>query len=155
MGVLVMTEAEEMLKAAHTILLVDWPSRDVPDTLARAGYTVVVRGGPEPDNYSAYEVQNAEVVTHRVGHHPERADLVYSHRPLEELADIAAMARRIGAKAVWCQSGVGPDGVNDPKGCWVPEDKSRQARTIVESAGMAYIEHVYIADAVRRLAVER
>jgi predicted CoA-binding protein len=150
--VIALTEAEEMLRAARSILVVDWPSRDVPDTLTRAGYTVVVKSGPEPDNYSAYEMQDAEIVTRRVGRPPERADLVYSHRPLIELADIAAMARSIGAKAVWYQSGVDPGGAEDPAGCWVSEDVSRQARDTVESAGLAYIEDVYIADAARRVS---
>ena len=147
-----MTRAEEVLRAARTILLVDWPSRDVPDTLARAGYTVVVKGGPEPNNYSAYEMQDAEVVTRRVGQPPEHADLVYTHRPLNELSDIAAMARSIGAKAVWYQSGVDAAGADHPAGCWVPEDVSRQARAIVESAGLTYVEDIYIADAARRVS---
>jgi hypothetical protein len=32
------TEAERILGQAGSVLLVDWPSRDVPDTLTNAGY---------------------------------------------------------------------------------------------------------------------
>jgi hypothetical protein len=60
-----MSQAEQILAAASSIVLVDWPGRDVPDTLARAGYAVAVKGGPEPDNYSAYEVRDGEVLAHR------------------------------------------------------------------------------------------
>jgi predicted CoA-binding protein len=146
-----MSESEEILKAAATILLVDWPSRDVPDTLARAGYAVMVKGGPEPDNYSAYELRDGNVTAHRVGRAPEHADLIYSHRPLAELPGIVAMAKELGADAVWSQSGLAGEGTDDPNGCWVSADASREARDTVETAGLRYIDDVYIADAVRRL----
>jgi hypothetical protein len=71
-----------------------------------------------------------------------------AHRPLGELPGIVALAQQLGAKTVWCQSGVAGNGANDPKGCWVPEDKSQGARKIVESAGLAYIDDTYIADAI-------
>jgi predicted CoA-binding protein len=136
-------------------LVVDWPTKDVPETLALAGFEVVVASGPEPDNYSAYELHDGEVVIRHVGRAPEHADLVYSHRPLDELPGIVAAARKIGAKAVWCQSCLTKSGAQDPKGCWVSEDSSREARRIVEAAGLAYVEETYIADAVRRLGVQK
>ena len=37
-----MTQVEPILAMARTVVVVDWPSRDVPDTLARAGFTVLV-----------------------------------------------------------------------------------------------------------------
>jgi predicted CoA-binding protein len=150
-----LTEAEQILGAASSVLVVDWPSRDVPETLARAGYGVVVKGGPEPDNYTAHELQDGAVVERHLGRPPDHADLVYSHRPLGELAGIVAMARALGARTVWCQSGLASSGVDDPKGCWVPAEKSREARTIVESGGLAYIDDVYIADLVRQLGVSK
>jgi hypothetical protein len=36
---------KEMFSTVQTILVIDWPSREVPETLARAGFHVVVRGG--------------------------------------------------------------------------------------------------------------
>jgi predicted CoA-binding protein len=149
------TDAEQLLESANSVLLVDWPSRDVPDTLARAGYEVVVKGGPEPADYSAYELVAGEVVARRVGHPPTHVDLLYCHRPLGELPGIVAIASGAGAVAVWLQSGLARDGVEDPAGCWLPEDTSREARNLVESAGLRYVDATYIADAVRRLGIRK
>jgi len=148
-GEVAVTEAGRILRETGSILLVDWPSKDVPETLARAGYTVLVQGGPQPDNYSVYEVRNGEVVSRRTGRAPAAVDLVYSYRPVEELPGIAAMAQRLGAGAVWLQSGVASDGTKAPDGCWMDQASSRAARAVVESAGLAYIEAPYIADEVR------
>ena len=150
-----MTEAEQILETADSVLLVDWPTRDVPETLARAGFTVVVKGGPEPDQYLAQEVDDGEIVARHVGRPPEHVDLVYSYRPIDELSGIVALARTMGAIAVWRQSGLASSGVEDPRGCWLPEYESREARRIVESAGLAYFEEPYIADAVRQLGTHK
>lgn len=149
------TEAEQILESASSVLVVDWPSKDVPDTLARAGYTVVVKSGPEPDNYLVHELHDGEIVARNVGRPPGQVDVVYSHRPLAELPGIIAMARDTGAQAVWCQSGLASAATTDPKGCWVPDDASREARSLVESAGLRYVEDTYIADAVRRLGIRK
>jgi predicted CoA-binding protein len=148
-GEAAVTEAGQILRETSSILLVDWPSKDVPETLARAGYTVLVKGGPQPDNYSVYEVRNGEVVSRRTGRAPATVDLVYSYRPVEELPGIADMAQRLGAGAVWLQSGVASDGTKAPDGCWMDQASSQAARAVVESAGLAYIEAPYIADEVR------
>ncbi len=125
-----MTEAGQILSEARSILLVDWPSTDVPETLARAGYTVLVQGGPQPDNYSVYEVRDGEVVSRRTGRAPAAVDLVYSYRPIEELAGIAAMAQRLGADAVWLQSGVASDGRRPRMAAgWIRRRRRRRARS--------------------------
>ena len=144
-----MGDAGQVLDTARTVVVIDWPTKDVPETLARAGFTVLVKGGPEPDNYSAYEVQGTEVVSRRTGEAPAAADLVYSYRPIEELPGIVALAQRLGARAVWVQSGVASDGTKAPNGCWMDQTASRAAREIVESAGLTYLEAPYIADEVR------
>jgi predicted CoA-binding protein len=149
------SEAERILRAAGTILVVDWPTRDVPDTLARAGYTVLVKGGPEPDNFWVSEVHGGEVTSRRTGQAPAGADLVYSHRPAGELPGIVSIAQRLGAGAVWHQSGLASEGTKDPQGCWMEQGASRAARTVVESAGLAYVESPYIAGEVRRLGIHR
>jgi predicted CoA-binding protein len=92
----------------------------VPDTLAGAGYAVFVKNGPGPEDFNPAP--------------PEHIDLVYCHRPLEELPGIVAQAKELGAQAVWCQS------------------PSPEARRLVESAGLRYFGEEYIADAVRRLS---
>ena len=73
----------------------------------------------------------------------------YSYRPVGELPGIAAMAQRLGARAVWVQSGMASDGTKTPDGCWMDRAASEAARAVVESAGLAYIEAPYIADEVR------
>src|SRR5262249_51624632 len=106
---------EEILRTARTVLLFDWPSPEVPETLRAAGYDVFVKNGPGPDDFNPAP--------------PTQVDLVY--RPVSELADIAALAARLGARAVWCQT---------------PSD---EAREIVEAAGLTYIGEPYSADAIR------
>ena len=126
-------DASDVLHAAQTILLVDYPSRDVPDTLARAGFTVIAHGGPGPDDYFSYERRGTEVLEQRTGESPSHADLVYVHRPIDELPAIVDEARDLGATAVWCQT------------------QSNQARQIIESAGLVYVDHPSIVDAARTL----
>ena len=146
-----MTQAQPILAAARTVVVVDWPSRDVPDTLARAGYTVLVKGGPGPDSYTACQVSGGEVVPRRTGAPPDSADLVYVHRPVAELPGMVMLAQRLGAGAIWLQSGLAADGSKDPHGCWLPAAEAAAAREMVESAGLAYLAAPYIADEVRRL----
>lgn len=146
-----MTEPEQILRAATVVLVVDYPSRAVPEALARAGFQVVVRGGPGPDQYTAYELDGGEVVARRTGRPPERADVVYAHRPLAELPAIAATARGLGARAVWLQSGVDERGEKDPAGCWLSDEDVATARRAVEAAGLALVWEASIVDVARRL----
>jgi predicted CoA-binding protein len=145
-----MDPCSQVLVDVEIIVLVDWPSRDVPDTLVHQGFIVFVKGGPEPDHYNAQELRDEQVVPRRTGR-PEHADLVYAHRPLGELPAIVALAQQLGAKAVWRQTGLNGAGDRDPHGCWSPEEESREARRIVESAGLAYVENPYIADVAREI----
>src|SRR5688500_9977824 len=147
-----MSDVAKLLAATKTVLLIDWPSRDVPDALALSGLTVVSNDGP--DEYNAYETQGDEVRVRDVGQLPKHADLVYTHRPIDELPEIVDTAKALGAKAVWIQSGLDKTGAKDPRGCWLPDAESARAREIVESAGLVYIESPYIAAAVRGRALK-
>ena len=51
----------EILRAVETVLVIDWPSKEVPELLARARLRVVVRGGPGPEDYSIYQTNNGAV----------------------------------------------------------------------------------------------
>ncbi len=146
---------KETFKNIDTVLVIDWPNKDVPQSLALAGFHVVVRGGPGPQDYSVYERDNGKDLTRHLGRPPERAELVYAHRPASELAGIVATAKSLGAKILWTQSGLSAAGVNNPKGCWVPEEELRLARTLVESAGLTYITEPYIGDAAREIQESR
>jgi len=143
-----MSDGARLLAGVRSVVLIDWPSRDVPDALARAGFTVISNDGP--DEYNAYEVDGGVVTPRDVGHLPDRADLVYTHRPIGELPEIVDTAKKIGAQAVWIQSGRDATGAKDPCGCWLSAEDSRKAREIVERAGLSYIDAPYIAGVARR-----
>jgi hypothetical protein len=138
--------ARTLLESCRRVLLVDWPSRDVPDALVRAGHTVFVKSGPGPDDYAAQELRDGQVVGRPGLSRPTSADLVYAYRPVDELPSIISLARELGATALWRQSGLRSDGAKDASGCWVPEEERDQARRLVESAGLIYIDDPYIAD---------
>jgi predicted CoA-binding protein len=146
-----MSQAERILRGTHRVLLVDWPSRDVPHTLAEAGYAVVVKGGPATDAYSSWNLADGEVQRRDLAEPLDHADLVYAHRPLDELPGIVQLALHLGANAVWRQSGLDGSGSRDPAGCWLPAEESQEGRRLVESAGLGYVDDVYIVDAVRAL----
>lgn len=142
---------KEMLKSVENILVIDWPSKDVPKSLARAGFHVIVRGGPGPTDYSAYEMKDGAVVIRKLDRAPQRADLIYTHRPFSELPGIIAMAKDLHGKTIWTQSGSSAAGFDDPKGCWVPEEELRAARSLVEAAELTYIWQPYIGDVAREI----
>jgi predicted CoA-binding protein len=141
--------AARVLAETRNVLVIDWPSRDVPASLAFAGFTVFVKGGPGPADYAAWELDGGEPVSRPLGREPAHVDLVYCHRPLRELPGIIALAGRLGARALWWQTGLASDGTRDPSGCWVPPQESRQARELAGASGLAYVDGVYIADAAR------
>jgi predicted CoA-binding protein len=129
-----MTDYHELLATATSFLLIDWPSRDVPDTLARHGYRVAAADGPRDDEYNAYELADGEVRVRPLDAAPHMVDIVYAHRPLAELERIVELGRALNARAVWLQSG------------------SPQAREIVERAGLMYFDSPYLPDAIRGTA---
>ncbi len=125
--------AEEVLRSARTILLIDFPGRDVPDELARAGLSVMAQAGPGPQDFVSYEPDGEEVREVRTGSPPARADIVYVHRPEDELPSIVAHARDVGASAVWCENG------------------SDRARQVVEAEGLTYVDDPSIVTVARAL----
>jgi predicted CoA-binding protein len=145
------TPTNEILRRSHTIFVVDWPSRDVPDSLALAGFEVAVKGGPGPEDYFAYENENGKVVVRRTGKHPQYVDMVYAFRPLDELPGIIETAKSLGAKTIWLQSGLTADNTNDPRGCWLPNDQKTRAIQQAQAANLTLITQPYIADAARGL----
>jgi predicted CoA-binding protein len=111
---------------ARSILLVDWPSRDVPEALARRGLAVYAR--ERGDVHTAYVVRGEEVVAEE-SDEPQHVDLVYAYRPLVELPGISADAKRLGATVVWFEPGPTP-----------PTDAElAAAREIVESEGLVFM----------------
>lgn len=132
-----MTTAAETLRQAHRIVLHDWPDPDVPDSLVRAGFDVICKGGPAPDDYFRHELVDGKAVSHKTGVPPEAADLAYVFRPIEELPHLLEEAERIGATTIWRQSGLNPVGDHDPRGV-APSPDSERWRSAVEAAGLRY-----------------
>jgi predicted CoA-binding protein len=149
-----MTDAETILRTVHSVLVVDWPTKDLPETLFRAGYAVVVKGGPE-DRYVGYDAADDGSIRRQPIGRPERVDLVHVYRPVEELPGFVTLAVELGATAVWVLSGLAPDGTRDATGCWLPPEASASARQLVETAGLVYLDHPYIADVVRAVGAAR
>jgi predicted CoA-binding protein len=108
----------------RTVLVVDWPSRDVPESFVRDGYVTYVHGGPEPTDYSVFETRDDAIVERSVDHAPERVDLVYVYRPVDELPGIVAFACGLGASEVRF-AGTGNREI---------------AREVVEAAGLRFVE---------------
>jgi predicted CoA-binding protein len=133
-----MTEVSRLLAETKTVVLVDWPSREVPETLAQSGFTVIANEGPE--TYTAYEAQADEVRTRSVDGLPRSAELVYAYRPIDELPDIVETATAVGATAIWLQCA----------GDFAPADAAR-ARDLVEQAGLVFVSEPSIVDAARAL----
>jgi predicted CoA-binding protein len=139
-------DLKEIFKDVRTVLVLDWPTKEVPESLVRAGFHVVVRGGPGPEDYSVYELNDGQVVARHMGRPPESAELIYSYRPLSELPGIIATAKSLNAKTIWTQSGLSAAGVKDPKGCWVPEEQLKSVQSLVQAAGLNYISEPFIGD---------
>jgi predicted CoA-binding protein len=148
----VMPDVRELLETASTIELVDWPNQEVPATLDRAGYDVV---GHEPDSLKRYTVEAAPpndatntfpladggvLVCRNIDALPPTVDVVCTHRPPEEQAEIARDAIANGAKAFWVEP---------------PEATAPDARRLVEEAGLVFVDGESIAAAVRRLGISR
>jgi hypothetical protein len=141
----------EILSRTSSVLMFDWPSRDLPEGLVRAGFAVTARTGPGEEDYSAYELAGDEVVARRTGRPPDAAELVYVYRPVSELPGVIAIAQAAGAFAVWRQSGLDEAGRPDPKGCG-PAPDADAARALVEAAGLVYLDAPYLGEAARQFA---
>ena len=139
--------AETIVRTCRSVLLIDWPSEEVPNTLVRVGLDVHVKGGPGPDDFAIRELTDGSITTSRTGRRPGQVDLLYVHRPIDELPRIVAASQGMHVTALWYQSGLDSDGTNDPRGCWLPAAKSKRARAIAEAAGLLYVDDRYIADA--------
>lgn len=105
-----------------------------------------MRSGPE--DFTAYELADDEVVVRRTGAPPAHVDLLYTFRPIEELPALVEVAVGLGATTVWVQSGLDAAGEADRRGCWLPESEAAWARSVVEASGLAYVDAPYIVDAL-------
>lgn len=149
-----MTDAETILRSAESILVIDWPTEELPEALARAGYVVVVKGGPGPDDYVEYAATGDGSVRLRPLGRPDQIDVVHVYRPLAELPAFVDLAVELGATTVWILSGLVSADTRDPLGSWLPSDQAAEARRMVESAGLTYIDRPAILEAIRTAGIE-
>jgi len=130
-----MSHADDVLNRSTTVVVIDWPSQEVPTGLAAARYRTFSHEGPGDEAWYLYE---GETRTHASAP-PDTADLVCTYRPVEELPGIVEFAQKLGAHAIWFE-----EGRRDPEQAWA-------ARPIVELAGLTYLDEPYIVDALRDL----
>jgi predicted CoA-binding protein len=140
-----MSDAIETLRGARHVVVQDYPDRDIPDSLTRAGFAVTIYGGPDPADIVVSELVDGAVVHRQTGRRPDSADLLYVYRPLAEIDGILADAQRLGVRTIWRQ----PDVVGGP-------DPDADAwRTQVEAAGITYLDAPAINDVARLLMSDR
>ena len=140
-----MTDATETLRAARHVVVQDYPDRDIPDSLTRAGFAVTIYGGPDPADIVVSELVDGAIVHRQTGRRPESADLLYVYRPLAEIDGILTDAQLLGVRTIWRQ----PDVVGGP-------DPDADAwRSQVEAAGLSYLDAPPINDVARLLTSDR
>jgi predicted CoA-binding protein len=141
-----------VLTQASVVALVDWPSADVPRTLVRAGFSVYSLNRlrntaavyawyqardqvPEEEDVTVLESPEGGdgYLVCRPAVSPETVDILNVYRPADELPGLARLAVRLGAKSLWVQ----------------PGSTSPEARDVAVAGGLAFIEDVDIAEAVR------
>ncbi len=152
-----MPDTERLLTEAKVVALVDWPSADVPRTLVRAGFGVFSLNRlrntaaayawyPErddvPDEASVTLFEPADegdgyLVARPAAAVPAPVDILNVFRPDDELPGLARLAIQLGAKALWLQ----------------PGSTSTEAKVIAETAGLAFVDGVDIAAAVRAAGI--
>jgi CoA binding protein len=117
-----MTSAFDVLDMSESVLLIDYPGRTVPEAFALAGFETTAHEGPGDDEYYLYALNRGEVMRSHVGKAPAHVQLVYTYRPVDELPEIVAFAKELGARAVW-----------------FAEASADEARKIVEDAGLLFV----------------
>jgi predicted CoA-binding protein len=142
-----MTDPIEILRSAKVVVLHDWPSEDVPNALVLAGLDVTFQGGPEPDDLYVMRLVDGHPETSPVTSLPERADIIYSHRPAAELPRLLAEAQQLGATTLWHQSGRNEDGEKDPTGVFLTPTEAEHMAALAHEAGVAFVSSPYIVEA--------
>lgn len=135
-----MTKAIDILRGARRVVVQDYPSKEIPDALTRAGLAVTIYGGPDEADVVVSERVDGDIVCRPVGRRPETADLLFVYRPLSEIDGILADARRMGVHTIWRQPNV--EGEDHDGAAW---------RAGVEAAGMAYLDAPDIVEVAREL----
>ena len=143
-------ETVARLREAKDILLVDWVTPDIPRRLVEAGFNVVSKNGPEPDDYGRADVVDGELRWTKVAP-PTHADLLHLDWTID-FHEYLALAGAIGVRTFWYHSAqTKPPAPANVSGTWVPARKSARLRAAAEGAGMNFIDDHYILDIAARL----
>jgi hypothetical protein len=143
-------EALSLLRLARRVLLISWVTEDIPRSLVEAGFSVISKNGPEPDNYGRAEIREGAVEFTRV-EPPTRADLVHLDWT-SGFEEYLGQARRLGARTFWYHSAkTKAPAPADVRGCWVSDAKSARLRAAVEAEGITYLDDHYIVNIARGL----
>lgn len=124
---------KEILRAARSILLIDWPNIDVPGILVRKGFIVYCYS---PDRYTKAEMspEQDHLIFRELEGAPDQLDIVNIYRPEQEHAAILSKhAVPLGAKVVWLQ----------------PPIVSQNTRSLVAEQGLAFVEGISISELAR------
>lgn len=137
-----MIDPDEILRNAHHVVVQDFPSREIPDSLTRAGLRVTIYGGPAESDVVSSELDGDAIVHRRVGRYPEDADLFYTYRPLAEVDAIIDEAQRLGVSTIWRQPPVDSEDDVDAE-VW---------KAHVTAAGLTYVDSPTIDEVARGLS---
>jgi predicted CoA-binding protein len=124
---------KEVLRAARSILLIDWPGIDMPGMLVREGFTVYCYS---PDKYTKAEIPSGQdhLIFRKLEGAPGPLDIVNIYRPEQEHADIIMKhVLPLRAKVVWLQ----------------PPIVSEKTRSLVAEHGLAFVEGISISEVAR------
>ena len=147
-------EAVEALRAARSVLLVDWIGPELPSLLPRVVSEVYGKIGPAADDWARIEPTDGdgEPGFRAIrGPRPDHVDLLHLDWTLG-FDEFAAEAVRLGAATFWYHSArTRPPAPADDRGCWVPPRQSAAQRARIEAAGLRYIDDHYLADVARLL----
>ena len=84
----------------------------------------------KPNVWLKYEVEDYQLRKHQLPAPPEHVDLVFCYRPVEELPEYIATARKLAATVFWYHSGLASASTEYLRGCWL----SDEVRARVENA---------------------
>ena len=141
-----MTDPSETLRAARHVVVQDYPDRDIPDSLTRAGFAVTIYGGPNPADVVVSELVDGAIVHRQTGRRPDSADLLYVYRPLAEIDGILTDARAAGrAHDLAPARRRSADPIRTPT----------RGAARVEAAGLTYLDAPPINDVARLLTSDR
>ena len=146
--------ALDLLIDTRAVALVDWPHPSLPEALARTGRDVWVKDGPGEQDWSHRTMRDGLCLATPTGTGPQSVDLLYAFRPLPEFESLVELAVRLGARAIWYQSGLGPDGARDLSACWLDPSDAAGIQSLAQAASLVLVHQSSLADAIARLPTD-